>query len=147
MFRFGIFFLMILLHSCSLFDGFRKGSFTYTENGVQKTTSLMVPKKYNRVERTKDSAGNEQQTYHYPGGAFLYFARTKDSLKELQPIDPDDNIPRILYGSEFFKGIDSNNLYWRENRKYPFRSGYRFVHFGNDWRFDSSLNYFTLHVK
>ena len=77
----------------------------------------------------------------------MYFAHLTDSLKEYQYINLEENIPRIIYGSVYMKGIDSTGLYWRENRDFPFRSGYRFVQEGRDWIFDSSLNYFSVHRK
>lgn len=142
-----IFLLMFLLQSCFLFNKFKKSSFTYSENGVARQSFLMVPKKYRRVERNTDSLGNEMQTFHYAGGALLYFVRTRDTIKQYQPIDYEINLPKELYGSVFFKGIDLDNRYWRENRKSSFRSGYRFVYPGKDWQFDSALNYFSLRIQ
>ncbi len=112
-----------------------------------KQATLMVPKKFSRMERKTDSGGNEQQYFYYPGGAQLYFVHTNDSVQELQPINYEENIPRQLYGWQYYKGIDNTNRYWRENRHASFRTGYRYVHPGNDGKFDSSLNYFTLHIK
>jgi hypothetical protein len=138
-----VLFIFIIL-SCS---PFRRSSFLYHENGIVHSTGLVVPKKYNKTQQTTDSAGNEQKFFYYSGGRILYFAHLTDSLREYQYINLEENIPRMIYGSVYMKGIDSSGLYWRENRDFPFRSGYRFVKEGRDWIFDSSLNYFSVHRK
>lgn len=147
MIRCFLFLFLFLFQSCFLFNKFKKSKFTYTENGVSKQSSLVVPKRFKKIERLIDSSGNEQQVYRYRGGALLYFAHATDTLKEFQPIDYEMNIPGFLYGSTFFKGIDNTNRYWRENRNHPYRAGYRYVLPGKDWRFDSALNYFSLQPK
>ena len=135
--------IISLLFSCS---PFRHSTFSYHDNnGTAQTADIIVPKKYNRTEVKTDSAGNEQKYFYYPGGKVLYFVRLTDSLKEIQPINMEENIPRTLYGTMYMKGIDNSGRYWRENRNFPFKSGYRYVGEGSDWMFDSSLNYFTNH--
>ena len=83
----------------------------------------------------------------YPGGTELYFAFLKDTTRELQAINYDDNIPKELYQTIFYKGIDSTNHYWRETRFGNYKAGYKNVDEGEDGVFDSSINYFSLHLK
>jgi len=136
------FFILVILFSCS---PFRHSTFSYHDNGTARTADIIVPKKYTRTEVKTDSSGNEQKYFYYSGGKVLYFVRLTDSLKEIQPINMEENIPRTIYGTMYVKGIDNSGRYWRENRNFPFRSGYRYVNEGSDWIFDSSLNYFTNH--
>jgi hypothetical protein len=145
MYRFLIVFL-VLLQSCFLFGKYKRSSFSYTENGVVKTARLVVPKGYSHSEIKKDSAGNEIKYFYYGRDAFLYFARLQDTSTEFQPIIYDVNIPRALYNTIYFKGIDADSRYWRETRFDSFKSGYRNVKWGRDGRFDSSINYFSLHL-
>ena len=137
--------IVFALQSCSIFGKYRRSDFTYTANGEANTVKLVVPKGYSRTEVKKDAAGNEVKYYYYSGGTQLYFAHLADTSFELQPIQYDLNIPRELYNTIYFKGIDSNGRYWRETRFDQFKSGYYLVKRGRDGRFDSSMNYFSLH--
>ncbi len=141
-----IFLFAFALQSCSIFSRYRRSDFTYTANGQSQTVRLVVPKGYSRTELKKDAAGNEVKYYYYSGGTQLYFAALTDTALELQPILYDINIPRELFNSIYYKGIDSNGRYWRETRFDHFKSGYRNVKKGRDGRFDSSMNYFSLHI-
>jgi hypothetical protein len=136
--------LLIFLFSCS---PFRRNSFTYTENGQPKTVKLVVPKGFNKSETRTDSSGNQEKYFRYSNGLFLYFVNAVDTTKEYQYINYEENIPKELYSFIYFKGYDSTNRYWRESRQGRFRAGYRNATEGNDWKFDSSLNYFMIHEK
>ena len=136
--------LVVSFSSCSLFDGFTKRNFSYSEKGNAQSVELLIPSRYSRSEMNTDSSGNQELFYYYPGGGVLYFVYAKDSAKQYQYINYDVNIPKPIYNGIFFKGIDSNHLYWRETLLPKFKLGYRNVERGNDWRFDSSLNYFQL---
>lgn len=141
------FVLMIVCDSCFLWSDLKRSSFSYTKDGKNYTTRLMVPKGYNRTERQVDSVGNLVKYYFYPDHTVLYFAALTDTSKEYQPVNYAVNIPKELYQTVFFKGIDSSYRYWRETRFDHFKAGYRNVDAGSDGVFDSALNYFSLHVK
>lgn len=146
MFRLNILLLIFLLPSCFLFPKFRKDQFAYTERGRTVYAGLVVPKGFSRVEKAKDSAGNEVQTFYYPGGARLYYVHASDTSIRYQPFDYSENIPREIYGAPYVKGRDSSGHYWRESRFKNFIAGYQAASDDYDWRFDSSINYFTLHL-
>jgi len=142
------FYLLLLLacQSCFLFPKFRKDNISFTENGLQKNYRVVVPKGYNKKEKLTGPTGNEEMYYHYPGGALLYFARVTDTAIQYQPLNYELNMPKELYHALFYKGIDSTNqYYWRENRINHYKIGYTRAAAGDDWRFDSSLNYFSRH--
>lgn len=140
-------FILIIFNSCFLFRDFRRSHFSFSDNGQSRPVEVVVPKGYSRTESKTDSAGNQVQFYYYSGGAVLYFALMKDTAAELQPINYDLNIPRQLYQTLYFKGLDSADRYWRETRFNHYRAGYKNVEEGEDGNFDSSLNYFSRHVK
>lgn len=140
-------FILICFSSCHLFSKFRESRFTWSANGSPQSVKLVVPKGYKRSETKKDSLGNEELYYYYPNGSYLYFVNSPDTSKIYQPIVYGENISRELYHATFFKGIDSDNRYWRETRFLHFKAGYRNVQSGYDWLFDSSLNYFALHFS
>ena len=114
------------------------------EDGRQKTYTVMVPKGFKRTESTTDSLGNEQHLYYYSGGTRLYFVRVKDSAAQYQPINYAVNLPKNIYNTTYYKGIDSSYRYWRESRFGNYRLGYYAAEAGEDWKFDSALNYFSL---
>jgi len=140
-------FILIVFNSCFLFRDFRRSRFSFSENGRSLPVEVVVPKGYSRTESQIDSAGNQIQYYYYSGGTVLYFALMKDTATELQPINYNLNIPRQLYHTIYFKGLDSADHYWRETRFNNYRAGYKNVEEGEDGNFDSSLNYFSRHVK
>ena len=86
------------------------------------------------------------QYFIYPGGAELYFALLKDTTTQLQTINYDENIPKELYHTIYFKGRDSSNLYWRETKFANYKAGYRNVESDEEGTFDSAINYFSLHL-
>jgi hypothetical protein len=136
----------VMFNSCFLFSGLKKTSFSFSENGQDQSVSTVVPKKFNKSETKIDSLGNQVRYYFYPDGAVLYFASLKDTSMQIQPINYDLNIPKELYHTVFVKGIDSANRYWRETRFRNYRAGYKNVEGEDDGNFDSSINYFTLHM-
>jgi hypothetical protein len=141
-------FTAVILSSCFLFSNFRRSSFSYSGNGTSQTVPLVVPKGYNKIERQTDSAtGNEEIYYRYPGKAVLYFVVAKDTTKEYQRINYELNVPQPIYTGRFYKGVDSSDLYWRETRMGFYRAGYYNIERGDDWEFDSAVNYFMRRVR
>lgn len=140
-------FFTVLCNSCFLFSDFKKSRFAYSRNGVHHSLDLVVPKGFIKTKKQTDSTGNQIQYYYYPGSTVLYFALLKDTSTQLQPINYNLNIPKELYNTVFFKGIDSSEQYWRETRFDHYKAGYKNVEEGEDGVFDSSINYFSLHVK
>ena len=136
--------LTLLCQSCFLFGQFKKDRVAFTEDGVQKNYTIIVPKRFNKTENRVDSSGNEEHYYSYPDGTLLYFVRAADTSVPYQPINYGVNLPKQLYGTLFFKGLDSTDHYWRETRFGPYKLGYYAAKPGEDWKFDSALNYFTL---
>jgi hypothetical protein len=141
------FVLMICCNSCFLFSDLKKRKFSFSENGTKHSINAVVPKKYSKTETRVDSSGNQVHYFIYPGGAELYFAFLKDTTTELQTINYDENIPRQLYQTIFYKGVDSTNHYWRETRFNNYKAGYRNVEEEDNETFDSAINYFSLHLK
>lgn len=145
--QFIAFFLLTLLcNSCFLFSDFKKTNFSFSENGTKHSVNVVVPKKYSKKETRIDSAGNQVHYFLYPGGTELYFAFLKDTTTELQAIDYAENIPKELYQTIFYKGVDSTNHYWRETRFNNYKAGYKNVEEEEDGTFDSAINYFSLHL-
>jgi hypothetical protein len=142
------FFLLTMFYSsCFLFSDLKKRKFSFSENGTKHSINAVVPKKYSKTETRVDSSGNQVHYFIYPGGAELYFAFLKDTTTELQTINYDENIPRQLYQTIFYKGVDSTNHYWRETRFNNYKAGYRNVEEEDNGTFDSAINYFSLHLK
>jgi hypothetical protein len=140
------FLLMVFCSSCFLFSDLKKANFSFSENGTKHLVNVVVPKKYSKAETRFDSVGNQVHYFLYSGGAELYFAFLKDTTTELQTINYPDNIPKELYQTIFYKGVDSTNRYWRETRFKSYKVGYRNVEEGDDGTFDSAINYFSLHL-
>jgi hypothetical protein len=141
------FLLTVVCSSCFLFSHLKRTHFSFSENGAKHSVNAVVPKKYSKTETSIDSSGNQVHYFLYPGGAELYFALLKDTTVELQTINYEENIPKELYQTLFYKGIDSTNHYWRETRFGNYKAGYKNVDEGEDDVFDSSINYFSLHLK
>ena len=137
-------FLTVLLQSCFLFGRFTKDHITFNEQGAAVSRTIIVPKKFSRSESSTDSSGNQVRLYHYADGTKLYFVKAEDTAVQYQPINYAVNIPKALYNTIFFKGVDSVGGYWRETRYGNYKIGYYSASRGEDWKFDSSLNYFTL---
>lgn len=145
--RFIAFFpLMIFCNSCFLFRDLKRTHFSFSLNGISHSVNVVVPKRYLKTETRIDSAGNQVHSFLYPGGAELYFALLSDTTTQLQTINYDENIPKELYHTIYFKGVDSSNLYWRETRFDDYRAGYKNVEEGYDGTFDSAINYFSLYL-
>jgi hypothetical protein len=135
-------FVLFFLSSCTLFQGFRTKSFSYTTGKEKRILPLLVPAKYLKEERTSDENGNEVIVYTYPDSAFLYFANA-DTVKEYQPINEEMHLPLPHpAGGWMYKGMDSSKrLFWREIKQGNLRFGYRNVSPDLEIKFDSSLNY------
>ena len=140
------FLLTIFCSSCFLFSDMKKANFSFSENGTKHSVNVVVPKKYSKTETRIDSAGNQVHYFLYPDGAELYFAFLRDTATELQTINYTENIPKQLYQTVFYKGVDSTNRYWRETRFDNYKAGYRNVNEDDDGTFDSAVNYFSLHL-
>jgi hypothetical protein len=136
----------IICNSCFLFSDLRKTKLSFSENGYAHSVLAVVPKRFDRSETKIDSVGNQVHYYLYRGGEVLYFALLKDTSTQLQPIYYELNIPKQAFQAVYFKGIDSSNLYWRETRFGNYRAGYKNVKEDDEGTFDSSLNYFSLHM-
>jgi hypothetical protein len=139
--------LMVIFNSCFLFSDFKRSHFSFLKEGKETPVEVVVPKKYNKSETQTDSAGNQIHYYYYSGGTVLYFAFLKDTNTQLQPIDYEMNIPKPLYQTVYMKGLDSSNHYWRETKFDQYKAGYQHVDEDDDGVFDSSINYFSLHLK
>lgn len=138
---------VLLLGSCFLRKDFRHQTVTFNENQSARTFPVIVPKGFSKQETKIGTSGNEENYFYYPGGALLYFVRVADTTVQYQPIDYQANIPKTIYGAEFFKGLDSTyRFYWRENRIGKYKIGYRDAGSDTEWRFDSAVNYFTLRL-
>jgi hypothetical protein len=137
--------IAILFSSCFLFRDLKKDRFSISRDGIEKSYTVVVPKGVKRKEKKTDSLGNVAQFYYYADGAVLYFADMKDTTASYQAINYEDNVPKEMYNSLFFKGIDgSYDHFWRETRFGNYRVGYYKVDTDEDWKFDSAVNYFTL---
>jgi hypothetical protein len=144
---FCFFILITVCQSCFLFPKFKKESFSFNEKGQQKNFTVVIPKGFSKSEKRMDSSGNEEQFYYYPGGTSLYFVRVVDTAVQYQPINYELNIPKEIYSTVFFKRIDSANRLWRETRFSNYKLGYRSAEKGEDWKFDSAINYFSIHLR
>lgn len=140
------FLLMVFCSSCFLFRDLKKANFSFSENGTTHSIKAVVPKKYSKKETRIDSVGNQVQYFLYPNGSELYFAFLKDTTKQLQTINYEENIPKELYNTIYVKGMDSSNLYWRETKFANYKAGYKNVEGDDEGNFDSAINYFTLHL-
>jgi hypothetical protein len=138
--------LMLVCNSCFLLSDFKKTRFSFSHND-KGSVKLPVPKKFSKSELKTDSSGNQVQYYFYSDGPVLYFAFLKDTSTQLQPINYDLNVPREVYQTIYFKGLDSSYRYWRETRFGNYKAGYKNVIEGDDGKFDSSINYFSLKMN
>ncbi|HUQ97292.1 MAG TPA: hypothetical protein VM010_06480 [Chitinophagaceae bacterium] len=131
-----------LCSSCFIFSPLRKRTFEFPAGNTSQTLRVLVPKRYQKKQTFTDSSGNQQDFYSYSNGAVLYIIQSHDTLRLFQPIDTASNIalPHLL-GGTMYKGLDSNNLFWREIRTDSFRFGYRFVPTDVEPVFDSAVNY------
>lgn len=137
-----LFLIITCFLSCSPFTALRNKTFTFTENNQSQTLRIKVPKKYAKQQAFTDSAGNQEQYYHYSNGAQLYVIYTMDTLAQFQPIDTAENVPKPHpFGGLMYKGMDSAGRFWREVRTDSFRFGYRFVPPEMEILFDSAVNY------
>ncbi|HEX2608681.1 MAG TPA: hypothetical protein VHK91_14940, partial [Flavisolibacter sp.] len=139
----GIFLLGAALASCSLAGKFRKSEFTYTEGTIEQSIPILIPKGYTSEKTEVDSSGNTILTYRYKDNSIFYIAHLADTSVQLQPFIESQNIPRVALqtGAWVFKGIDREDLFWREIRNQTIWTGYRFVPSETEARFDSATNY------
>ena len=142
MVKFFFLLLLVIFSSCSLFNGFKKREFHYTDNNSPQKITLLIPKGFNDNKKIIDSSGNQQQVFSYDNKTFLYFAFTADTAKEYQPIIKENHLAKMHpAGGFFYKGRDSTGLYWRELRHGNFRAGYKNVSPEIEEKFDSAVNY------
>jgi hypothetical protein len=136
--------LLFLLSACFLRKDFKASQVTFNSNGQSLTVPLIVPKGYTRQERT-DTAGIALQTFYYPGGPVFYIAQLRDTSFQLQAINERLHQPRVGFlGGRVFKGIDKNELFYREIQQGNLRIGYRLVPKSSELLFDSATNYAAL---
>jgi hypothetical protein len=134
-------FVVCLLPACFLAKEYKQASFTYTANGQTASMPLIVPKGYVKEERI-DTAGVMMHLFRYANGAFLYSAYVSDSTAQLQAINKSLHQPvGGPQGGLVYKGIDENELFYREIRRGPLRFGYRNVPESVELRFDSATNF------
>ena len=135
-------FLIVCCLSCSPYAALRKKEFRFNVNNQPQILRIKVPKRYAKQGTITDSANAQQQYYRYSNGAELYVIYTTDTLRQFQPIDTANNVPKPhAFGGVMYKGLDSTDRFWREVRTDSFRVGYRFVPRGVEVLFDSAVNY------
>jgi hypothetical protein len=144
-----ILFLWVVLNSCFL-SKYKRTNFTYSEGSQSYSIPIVVPKGFAKERTEVDSSGNTILSYFYEkkaGKAFFYIAHMVDSSTQLQPIIEEEHIPQVRLGTEtlVYKGLDKENLYWREVRKGELRVGYHSVPKHLESRFDSATNYAIVH--
>lgn len=123
---------------------YRTSQITFDSNGQALTVPLIVPRGYTKQERI-DTAGVALQTFYYPGGPVFYVAHLRDTAYQLQAIDERLHQPRVHFlGGRVFKGIDKNELFYREVQQGNLRIGYRLVPKSVELLFDSATNYAAL---
>jgi len=147
--RIPVVFLLIifLLPACFLAREYKQTSFSYTANGQSASMPLIVPRGYVKDERI-DTAGVIMHLFHYANGAFLYAAYVSDSTAQLQAINKSLHQPvGGPQGGLVYKGIDENELFYREIRRGPLRFGYRNVPESVELRFDSATNFAALQSR
>lgn len=143
-----LFLLLGVLSSCFLLrKEFQASRFAYENNGRQVSVPLLVPRGFQRQERV-DTAGVALQTFYYAGGAVLYVAHLKDTSYQLQAIDARLHQPRVDFlGARVFKGMDKNELFYREVQQGNLRVGYRLVPKATELVFDSATNYVAMQLR
>lgn len=139
--RFAFWALVTAVPACFLSKEYKQSTFTYTRNGQAVVVPLLVPKGFTNEERI-DTAGVIVHEFRYGDGAILYTAYLTDSTTELQPINKARHQPvRGPQDGLVYKGMDSNERFFREIRRGPFRFGYRNVSREEELKFDSATNY------
>ncbi|HEX6334029.1 MAG TPA: hypothetical protein VFZ78_07365 [Flavisolibacter sp.] len=142
MMRWLILLFICFFSSCMLFSGYRKSSFTYSENGTAHTVPVLVPRGYTGSSIERDSAGNTWRMFRYPGRGFFYVGYWIDSLTGLQDVQPQLHQQKEHpSGGWEFKSMDNDHLFWRELRKGGLRTGYRYISPAAEPAFDSASNY------
>lgn len=147
--NYALYLLLLFLLSACFFrrNDFKPSQFTYSANGQDYAVPLMVPKGFQRQERV-DTAGIALQTFYYPGGQVFYVAHLRDTTFQLQAIDERLHQPRVHFlGGRVFKGIDKNELFYREIQQGNLRIGYRLVPKGAELLFDSVTNYAAMQIR
>lgn len=139
-------FLCLFLTSCFLSKPYRIENFNYADKGSNYSFPLVVPRGYSKKWTSVDETGNSILTYSYRNGSIFYMAHMTDTAADMQPIDMQENIARQSHhtGALIYKGMDKNDLYWREVRQKNFRVGYRYVSSDNEYKFDSATNYLVV---
>lgn len=138
---------LCLLSACFLRrNHFKPAQFTYTANERANVVPLLVPKGFQRQERV-DTAGIALQTFYYPGGSVFYVAHLQDTSLQIQEINERVHQPKVQFvGGKVFKGIDNNELFYREIQKGNLRIGYRYVPASVELLFDSVTNYAAIQL-
>lgn len=138
---------LFILPACFLRKDFRASQFTFDANGQSQTVPLIVPRGFTKQERT-DTAGIALQTFYYPGGPVFYVAHLKDTSFQLQTIDERLHQPRVHFlGGRVFKGMDKDELFYREIQQGNLRFGYRLVPKAVELHFDSATNFAAMQMR
>ncbi|HVG15013.1 MAG TPA: hypothetical protein VM935_08630, partial [Chitinophagaceae bacterium] len=131
--------LLVICASCGLQRQFRKSEFSPTTGPA---IQILVPRKWEKVVTTPDSAGGLEKIFFYANGASFYVSNS------LKPINPNETIDTSVHislehpsGGKMFKGVMPGLLYWREVQKNMYRFGYRNVPTGLEHTFDSAINF------
>ena len=136
--------LIVVLHSCFLMRDYRKSTFSYQENGMNKQVNIIVPKGYNRTETRTTEVGIQEKVYHYGDDVRLFFAYMPKGGDYL-PIDTHYHISKPqLQGGIFYKGTGIGEYWWREAQIQHLRVGYNKVPLELEPHFDSAVNYVRL---
>jgi hypothetical protein len=132
--------LFLLITVFSACGAWQRRQFIFSDEGVQRSLTVSVPRGFKSEEKSKDADGSERLEYSYSNGAKLYFARLSDTTRTFQFIDSSMNIPRTTpFGGTVYKGMDSSGLWWSEIRIGDLRFGYENVPPRRETRFDQAI--------
>ncbi len=134
--------LITVASSCTLFNGFRKQTFT---EGDGNSFKILVPKGWSNVAVNREADGTFEKVYRYSNGTSFYVSNTDKPFTPNKIIDTARHIPlQSPTGGLIYKGVMPGLLYWREIQQNNFRFGYRNVPVELESRFDSAVNYSAL---
>jgi hypothetical protein len=131
--------LLVICASCGLQRQYKKSEFSPTTGS---SIQILVPRKWEKVVTTPDSAGGLEKTFFYANGAMFYVSNSVKPLNPNEIIDTAEHIPlEHPAGGKMFKGVMPGLLYWREVQKDTYRFGYRSVPAVLEHAFDSAVNF------
>ncbi len=131
--------LLVTCASCSLQRQYKRSEFS---PATGPSIQVLVPRKWEKVITTPDSAGGMEKIFLYANGATFYISNS------LEPITPNEIIDTAVHislehpsGGKMYKGVMPGLLYWREVQKNTYRFGYRNVPPHLEHTFDSAINF------